>query len=119
MPTIDKPSAHSSQEIELIKRMVAEEFDIDVSEIDRETRIVPIPMIRFVAMTLVRELIPSAATSLPLIARAFKRSHHGTVINAVATIKDRRDTEPAFKRRIGALKTKIKTELSKLAEKTP
>jgi chromosomal replication initiator protein len=109
MPILTKEApSTAAAEVATIKRMVAKEFEVDVSEIESDTRVVPIPMIRHVAMYMVRRLIPEGSASLMFVARSFNREHYGTIIHAVRNVEAQRDVDPKFKRKVDALRLRIR-----------
>ena len=90
--------------IDRIQRLVAERYDIRMSELLGRGRPKMIAEGRQVAMYLTREL---TKISLVEVGKAFGGRDHGTVIHAIKVVTGRMETEEAFRNMIGELKARI------------
>ena len=79
-----------------IQRVVAEQFDLRLSDMTSRERTQNIAMPRQIAMYLCRCL---TRRSLPEIARAFDKTH-ATVVHSCKTVHGRMETEPAFRAQV-------------------
>ena len=99
----DQDSSHSVN-IDRIQRMVAERYDIRMSELLGRGRPKMIAEGRQVAMYLTREM---TKISLVEVGKAFGGRDHGTVIHAVKVITGRMEVEDGFRNMIAELKARI------------
>jgi len=86
-----------------IQRVVAEHFDLRMTDMSSKRRPRSVAFPRQVAMFLCRKLTRS---SLPDIANAFGKTH-ATVVHACKTIQGRIDTEPAMRDSIRSITRKM------------
>lgn len=93
-----------SVNIDRIQRMVAERYDIRMSELNGRGRPKMIAEARQVAMYLTREM---AKLSLVEVGKAFGGRDHGTVIHACKVVNARIDQGEDFRSMIADLKAKI------------
>ena len=93
-----------SVNIDRIQRMVAERYDIRMSELNGRGRPKMIAEARQVAMYLTREM---AKLSLVEVGKAFGGRDHGTVIHACKVVNARMDQGEDFRSMIAELKAKI------------
>ena len=93
-----------SVNIDRIQRMVAERYDIRLSELNGRGRPKMIAEARQVAMYLTREM---AKLSLVEVGKAFGGRDHGTVIHACKVVNARMDQGEDFRVMIAELKSKI------------
>ncbi|MDB6073907.1 MAG: chromosomal replication initiator protein [Verrucomicrobiaceae bacterium] len=93
-----------SVNIDRIQRMVAERYDIRLSELNGRSRPKMIAEARQVAMYLTREM---AKLSLVEVGKAFGGRDHGTVIHACKVVNARMDQGEDFRVMIADLKAKI------------
>ena len=99
----DQDSSHSVN-IDRIQRMVAERYDIRMSELLGRGRPKMIAEGRQVAMYLTREM---TKISLVEVGKAFGGRDHGTVIHAVKVVTGRMEVEDGFRNMIAELKARI------------
>ena len=90
--------------IDRIQKLVAERYDIRLSELNGRGRPKMIAEARQVAMYLTREM---AKLSLVEVGKAFGGRDHGTVIHACKVVNHRMDQGEDFRAMIADLKTKI------------
>lgn len=102
------PSA-THQEIQIIKKAVANDFGVTPEDIDSISRTEPLPMIRHIAMALSYDITDA---SLPDVAKAFSRDCHGTVCHAIEATQSRCDISPMFKKRV----ERVSEEAERLVE---
>ena len=93
-----------------IQRVVAEEFDVHVSDITSKERPQNVALPRQIAMYLSRQF---TGKSLPEIARAFNKTH-ATIVHACKTIPGRMETDRSLKRRVDAIVEKLGRDPSSL-----
>ena len=91
--------------IELIKKEVADYYNLKIDEIESKKRTQNIVFPRQIAMYLSRELTES---SLPQIGKKYGGRDHTTVIHAHNKISDKYEKEEDFKKTIKKLTSKIK-----------
>lgn len=117
MKTAETPTTtlpESTRAIQTIKETVAQEFGIQVSELEGNVRREPLPMIRHVAMALCYELIEYI--TLQGIATSFNRSEHQTILHGINATQSRCDISPTFKARVDRVRKAAKLILSKDAK---
>ena len=90
--------------IDRIQKLVAERYDIRLSEMNGRARPKMIAEARQVAMYLTREM---AKLSLVEVGKAFGGRDHGTVIHACKVVNHRMDQGEDFRSMIADLKAKI------------
>jgi chromosomal replication initiator protein len=88
----------------LIKCVVAEAFQIPVSNMESERRTNEVVFPRMIAMYLAKALRPD---SYPKIGRAFGGRNHTTILHAVRKIERMMSCDPEFFARIECLKSRI------------
>jgi len=86
--------------IELIQRIVAEEYSLRITDLKSKNNAQRIAVPRQVAMYISKELTDS---SLPEIGKAFGGKHHSTVIYSVNKIDSLRKSDPEFNRQINRI----------------
>ncbi|GAB6099669.1 chromosomal replication initiator protein DnaA [Halanaerocella petrolearia] len=91
--------------VELIKKIVAEYYDIKLKDMESKKRTRAIAFPRQIAMYFTREL---TELSSPQIGNKFGGRDHSTVLHAYDKIKKKISTEPEFKKEINELLSKIK-----------
>ncbi len=91
--------------VENIQKMVANYYNLNVSELKSKTNSPQIVQPRQIAMYLCKRL---TAMSLPDIGRRFGGKHHSTVIHAIKRIEDRRRTEKEFDRLMDSFAQSLK-----------
>lgn len=96
--------AFDIEKCEQICRTVASEFGFSQAQIESRARTAPVAIVRQVAMTITRQ---ATTLSQAQVGKYFGRDH-GTVSHAEHAVKDRMDTEPAFKQRVEKLMEKLK-----------
>ncbi|MBQ7666777.1 MAG: chromosomal replication initiator protein DnaA, partial [Kiritimatiellae bacterium] len=79
-----------------IQRVVADQFDLRISDMTSRDRSQNVAMPRQIAMFLCRSL---TRRSLPEIARAFDKTH-ATVVHSFKTVRGRMETDPAFRAQV-------------------
>lgn len=94
----------SSLTIETIQKVVAEHYDIRVSDITGKRRPGNIAFPRQIAMYLSRQLTDS---SLNTIGEAFGGRDHGTVLHAVRQVNDRMSVEPSVRQSVGYIESQL------------
>ena len=94
----------SSITIEMIQKIVADHYDIRVSDLTGKRRPSNIAFPRQVAMYLARQLTDS---SLNTIGEAFGGRDHGTVLHAVRQVKDRMSVEPSVRQAVGYIESQL------------
>ncbi|MBM3847724.1 MAG: chromosomal replication initiator protein DnaA, partial [Verrucomicrobia bacterium] len=90
--------------IECIQKIVADHYDIRVSDITGKRRPGNIAFPRQVAMYLSRQLTDS---SLSTIGEAFGGRDHGTVLHAVRQVNDRMSVEPSVRQAVGYIESQL------------
>jgi hypothetical protein len=90
--------------IKLIKGVVAEAFQIPISNMESERRTNEVVFPRMIAMYLAKALRPD---SYPKIGRAFGGRDHTTILHAVRKIERMMSCDPEFFARIECLKSRI------------
>ncbi len=91
--------------IPLIKKNVAEEFDLEVSDLVGRKRTRAIAFPRQIAMYLSREMTDN---SLPKIGEKFGGRDHSTVIHAHEKVSKRVSEDPEFRADLDELKGKMR-----------
>ena len=86
-----------------IQRMVADHFDIRVSDMSSKRRPQEIVLPRQIAMYLCRRM---TRASLPDIATSFNKTH-ATILYAYKSIENRMDVDPGLKREIAQISEKL------------
>ena len=82
----------------------ANNFGVWQQQILSRTRCVDIADARQVAMALTYE--GSEEMSFPQVGKMFKR-HHGTIINAVRAVQNKRETDPRFRAKVEAVEREL------------
>jgi len=100
--TLDEQAANEIT-IEMIQRIVADHFDIRVTDIMSKKRPASIAWPRQVAMYLSRELTPR---SFPSIGESFNRNH-ATILHAHSTVSKKLQLDSTLRQTIGLLQRKI------------
>lgn len=95
-----KPSAARKPSVPLIKKAVAQHFDIPLETLKAKTRIARVVLARQVAMYLARELTDASLVS---IGSFFGNRDHSTVLHACAKVKAAAEADPALKRKLQTL----------------
>lgn len=104
---VDEKGVHREINTELIKKVVAEYYNLKLEDMDSKKRTQSIAFPRQIAMYLSRELTDN---SLPQIGEEFGGRDHTTVIHAYNKIEDRYNEDNDFKKVIDKLIDKIKSE---------
>ena len=94
LQTEDKPIS-----LEMIQKLVADHYNIKITELKAKNNSKAISFPRQVAMYLAKTLTPA---SLPEIGKGFGGKHHSTVIHSVRKIGDQRKKDPEFDRLINS-----------------
>ena len=92
-----KPSASRKPSVPVIKKAVAQHFDIPLETLKAKTRIARVVLARQVAMYLARELTDA---SLVGIGSFFGNRDHSTVLHACAKVRAAAEADPALKRKL-------------------
>lgn len=106
--SIYKVSPEQSAQVEVIKRMVAEDFGFTAAHLDSRSRGGELPKVRHVAMAIAYEITGIGA---PEVAKAFNCTNHTTVYHAISVNRDRVASYPKFARQYKAVNKKIRKEL--------
>jgi len=96
---------HVSVNIDIIKRVVARHFKLDMEDLNSKKKSQSISWPRQIAMFLAHEM---TECSLPEIGRAFDRDH-STVVHARDQVKRKLEEDPFFSVEINQIKTDIKS----------
>lgn len=91
--------------IELIQKVVAEEYGLKITELKSKNNERRITFPRQVAMYLAKTL---TECSLPDIGKAFGGKHHSTVIHSIGKIESILKTDPEFSKRINSIKERFR-----------
>lgn len=111
-----KPAPTPEDEVAIIKRVIAESYNLTPQDIDGKSRMVPIPTARHLSMCFARALIPTCALSFPKTAELFGDGRkHPAVMNAVSVIAKRIQTDRKFRRHYAQLETKLRSALNRPA----
>ena len=102
----------SSISIDVIQKIVADHYDVRVSDLTGKRRPGNIAFPRQVAMYLSRQLTDS---SLNTIGEAFGGRDHGTVLHAVRQVKDRMSVEPNVRQAVGYIENQLLRSNSRTA----
>jgi chromosomal replication initiator protein len=92
-----KPSASRKPSVPVIKKAVAQHFDIPLETLKAKTSIARVVLARQVAMYLARELTDA---SLVGIGSFFGNRDHSTVLHACAKVRAAAEADPALKRKL-------------------
>jgi len=103
---IDQETASRKVSIEYIQKIVADHFEIKISDILGKTRPKNIANPRMVAMYLSRDMTEH---SLPEIGDAFGGRNHATVINAVKKVEQMCSRDEDMKRNVSVIKRAIRS----------
>jgi chromosomal replication initiator protein len=93
----------------IIRFTVARFYGMILSDLDSDRRTERIVWPRWVAMYFIRHMLPKQ--SLNNIAQLFGGFDHGAVLHGIKRIKERSDTEPAFRDELKTIETKIREAL--------
>jgi chromosomal replication initiator protein len=91
--------------IESIKQVVADEFNLDIKDMNSKRRTDAVAFPRQIAMYLLRTLSDEFSTNA--IGEAFGGRDHSTVMHAYNKIKDKIDADPYFNAKINQIIKKI------------
>ncbi len=94
--------------VDLIKEMVAEFFGIDVEKLGSKTRKQDIATARHLSIYFSKEYTKN---SLKNIGKYFGGRDHSTILHSCKTVKDRMDTDRAFKDTVASLQQKMQLSL--------
>ncbi len=94
--------------VDLIKEMVAEFFGIDVEKLGSKTRKQDIATARHLSIYFSKEYTKN---SLKSIGSYFGGRDHSTILHSCRTVKDRMDTDRAFKDTVASLEQKMQLSL--------
>jgi chromosomal replication initiator protein len=94
----------TSINIEVIQKVVADHYDIRVSDLTGKRRPGNIAFPRQIAMYLSRQMTDS---SLNTIGEAFGGRDHGTVLHAVRQVVDRMSVEPSVRQSVGYIESQL------------
>ena len=106
--TIDKENEAVKVTVEAIQKLVADYYDISVSDICSKRRPASIAFPRQMAMYLSRNLTPH---SLPHIGQAFSKNH-ATVLHACRMIESKMQSDPAVRQTLAILRKRIMSRKS-------
>lgn len=99
-----KSAPERKPNVPLIKKAVAQHFDVPVESLKAKTRISRVVMARQVAMYIARELTDS---SLEAIGAYFGGRDHSTVIHACSKIQNLIERDPALKKRVQTIREEL------------
>jgi chromosomal replication initiation ATPase DnaA len=95
--------------IRVVQRIVAEHHGIDLPSMLGTQRPAPLVAARHRAIAICRDLLD---VTQEVLARAFCRDDHGTVVQAVKAVRSRRETEPKYDHDYKLLTAQCKAALS-------
>ncbi len=99
-----KTAPQRKPSVPIIKKAVAQHFDIPVDSLKAKTRIARVVLARQVAMYIAREITDA---SLETIGQYFGGRDHSTVIHACAKIQELLEKDPAIKKRIQTIREEL------------
>ena len=94
--------------VDLIKEMVAEHFGISVDKLGSKTRKQEIALARHLSIYFSKEYTKN---SLKTIGKYFGGRDHSTILHSCKTIKDRMDTDVAFKDTVASLERRMQVNM--------
>ncbi len=99
-----RPPASRVPSIPLIKKAVAQHFDIPLETLKAKTRIARVVLARQVAMYLARDLTEASLVS---IGSFFGDRDHSTVLHACTKVRAATEADPALKRKVQTIKEEL------------
>ena len=95
--------------VDLIKEMVAEHYNIPVDKLGSKTRKQDVALARHLSIYFSKEYTKN---SLKSIGKYFGGRDHSTILHSCKTIKDRMDTDVAFKDTVANLEKRMQLNLA-------
>ena len=98
------PDRNRSLTIEAIQKLVADHYNIKISDLKSPRRLRVLTVPRQIAMYLARQMTES---SLNTIGEAFGGRDHGTVLHACRLVRDRMQVDPSVRQKVSFLERQL------------